>query len=153
MKPSLICMKMDLQVKHIFIRMVLHKVLTQRQTRLANFLYYTQWKETHSLLIIYKMVHLIFESCYFRDTYFPGQFNFVIFFLNRKINVWRKFHEIRYTLCERYSPSINCSCYEKSKSIKSFHSEAGFTAAAICTGFYKQVTIGVGTFYINCNLK
>ena len=39
--------------------------------------------------------HLIFASCYVRDTHCSRHFNFAIF-LYRKINVKRKFHVIRY---------------------------------------------------------
>ena len=43
--------------------------------------------------------HLIFSSCYVRDTYCSRHLNFAIFFLYceiREINVSRKFHLIRY---------------------------------------------------------
>ena len=46
-------------------------------------------------MIVYMTFHLIFASRYFRDTYFSGHFNFA-FFLNREINMWRKFYVIRY---------------------------------------------------------
>ena len=46
--------------------------------------------------------HLIFASCYVRDTHCLRHFNFAIFlFLYRGINVKRKFHVIRYVTPQR----------------------------------------------------